>query len=58
LRPRVEAALAAVKLVIARRAAGDFDQQYAERWARHMGRAAESARALARAVDLQSGERR
>lgn len=57
LRPRVEAALAAVELVIARRAAGDFDEAYADRWAKHMGRAAEFARALARAADLQSGER-
>jgi hypothetical protein len=55
LRPRVEAALAAVELVLARRAAGDFDEDYAARWAGHMGHATEFARTLARAAEMQSG---
>ena len=55
MRPRVEAALAAVELVLARRAAGDFDEEYTARWAKHMGRAPDFARTLARAAEMQSG---
>ena len=53
LRPRVEAALAAVELLLARRAAGDFDEPYAKRWAQRVGRATAYQRALDRAAELQ-----
>jgi hypothetical protein len=57
LRPRVEAALAAVELVLARRALGGFDEDYARRWAERAGRSSAFARALARAEEIQSEAR-
>jgi hypothetical protein len=52
LRPGTRGALAAVELLLARRAAGDFDMAYAERWAGEVGRAPALARALARADEM------
>jgi len=53
LRPGPEAALAATELAVARRARGDFDSGYAQRWAETVGRADAFGRALARAEDLE-----
>ena len=48
LRPGTHAALAAVELIVSRRALGPFDVATAERWARKLGREP----ALRRALDL------
>ena len=53
LRPGAIAALAAVELVLSRRAAGDFDLPYAERWAARVGRLEHLRRTLARADELE-----
>jgi hypothetical protein len=52
LRPGTAGALAATELLLARRAAGDFDMAYAERWAAEAGRTGALARALARADEM------
>ena len=52
LRPGPLAALAAIELIIARHAAGDFDLACAERWAAEVGRMDGLQRALAHAQDL------
>ncbi|MEZ4297961.1 MAG: hypothetical protein R3B70_23595 [Polyangiaceae bacterium] len=54
LRPTPAAALAAVELLLARRAAGDFDMDYAAHWASALGRKQAFTRAVARAEDLAS----
>jgi len=54
LRPRVEAALAAVELVVVRRSLGDFDEDYAQRWAKRMDVAEKLDRAIARATEIGS----
>jgi hypothetical protein len=55
LRPGPVAALAAVELVLARRAAGDFDWQYAEQWAARVGRLEGLRKAITRADELAAG---
>ncbi len=52
LRPGPEAALAAIELIVARRALGGFDVAYARRWANRLGRGEALRRALSRADDL------
>lgn len=52
LRPTSAAALAAVELLLARRAAADFDETYAAGWAERLGKKNAFERALARAADL------
>jgi len=54
LRPTPAAALAAVELILARRAADDFDTEYAARWADHVRKKGAFERALSRAADLSS----
>jgi hypothetical protein len=53
LRPGAMAALAAVELVLARRAARDFDLPYTKRWAKLVGRSEHLQRTLARADELE-----
>jgi len=53
LRPGAMAALAAVELVLARRAAHDFDLPYAQHWAERMGRSEHLQRTLARADEIE-----
>jgi hypothetical protein len=52
LRPTPAAALAAVELILARRAAGDLDEAYAVQWAARLGKKGAFERALSRAADL------
>lgn len=52
LRPTPAAAIAAVELLLARRAANDFDEADAARWAERLGKKAAFERALTRAADL------
>jgi hypothetical protein len=53
LRPGTMAAIAAIELTLARRAAGRFDAEYAERWAAQVGRAEALRRTFARADELE-----
>jgi hypothetical protein len=53
LRPGAIAALAAVELVLARRAKGDFEIEYARYWAHAVDRGSTFERTLARAADLE-----
>jgi hypothetical protein len=53
LRPGAMAAIAAIELTLARRAAGRFDAAYVERWAAHVGRAEALRRTFARADELE-----
>lgn len=52
LRPTPAAAIAAVELLLARRAANDLDETDAARWAERLGKKGAFERALARATDL------
>ena len=52
LRPGAHAALAAVELIVSRRAFGGIDEDYVKRWADLVGKREVLARALARADDL------
>lgn len=52
LRPTRAAALAAVELLLARRAADDLDEVYTAGWAERLGKKAAFERALARAADF------
>lgn len=52
LRPTPAAAIAAVELLLARRAANDLDEANAARWAERLGKKGAFERALARAADL------
>lgn len=52
LRPTPAAAIAAVELLLARRAANDLDETDAARWAERLGKKGAFERALARAADL------
>jgi hypothetical protein len=52
LRPTPAAALAAVELILARRAVNDFDAADAARWAERLGKKGAFERALGRAADL------
>lgn len=52
LRPTPAAALAAVELILARRAANDFDLAYAAQWADRLHKKAGFEKALTRAADL------
>lgn len=52
LRPTAAAAIAAVELILARRAASDLDEADARRWAERLGKGAALSRAMARAADL------
>jgi len=52
LRPTPAAALAAVELILARRAANDLDEDYAARWSEQVGKKGALERALRRAADL------
>jgi hypothetical protein len=54
LRPTPAAALAAVELILARRAANDLDTDYAATWADRVQKKGALERALARAADLSS----
>ncbi|MFO0762080.1 MAG: hypothetical protein U0359_36915 [Byssovorax sp.] len=54
LRPTAAAALAAVELLLARRAASDFDEADAALWAERLGKKSAFARTLSRAADLAS----
>lgn len=56
LRPTAAAALAAVELILARRAANDLDEEDCSRWAERLGRRGAFERALARAADLAREE--
>lgn len=53
LRPGAVAALAAVELILARRAAADFDLPYAAKWAARAHRKEHFSRTLARADALE-----
>ncbi len=52
LRPGVRGALAAIELILARREAGGFDVDYAEHWARRLGKADKLTQALRRADEM------
>lgn len=53
LRPGTMAAIAAIELTLARRAAGRFDAAYAERWAAQVGRTEALRRTFALADELE-----
>jgi hypothetical protein len=53
LRPGAMAAIAATELTLARRAVGQFEQAYTERWAAHIGRTEALRRTFARAEELE-----
>src|SRR5262249_17941343 len=55
LRPGTTAALAAVELVLARRAAGDFDYAMAQQWAAAVDRKVAMDLTIARADELANG---